>query len=151
MKYVGDAVRKLTEASYEASSGIDKSLASLVKIRASQLNGCAFCLDMHIKEARRDGEADMRLFHLPVWHESPLFTEKEKAALQLTETLTLSIDSGVSDEEYEEVSELFTEKELASLVVTIGIINFWNRPGVAFALEPGSMDKALGLNKVSLN
>src|SRR6185437_15735160 len=103
----------LSQASKAGSLG--EKLLDLVNIRASQLNGCAFCLDMHVKEAKLHGERELRLYHVPIWRESPLFTPKERAALALTEALTHIAPTGISDELYAEVREQFGEKELAAL------------------------------------
>lgn len=128
-----------------------KGLKELVTIRASQLNGCAFCLDMHVKEAKINGERELRVHHIPVWHESPLFTPREKAALEWTETLTHLPPHGVSDEVYNRVSAQFSEEELADLTFLIVSINGWNRLGVAFRADPGSADLVFGLDKAGLS
>jgi AhpD family alkylhydroperoxidase len=122
----------------------------LVKIRASQINGCAFCVDMHHKEAKIDGEREIRLYHLTVWEESPLFTPKEKAALLWTEHVTKLSEGAVSDEIFAKVKEFFSDKELTELTMTIAMINTWNRFGAPFRGVPGSMDKYLGLEKAGL-
>ena len=123
----------------------------LVTIYASQLNGCAFCVDMHVKEAKIHGERELRIYHICVWRESPLFDEREKAVLLWTEELTRLDKKGVSDEVYETVRKVFTEKEVSDLTFLIVAINGWNRLGVAFRKEPGSADVAYGLNKSGLN
>ena len=128
----------------------DAVLGSLVKIRASQLNGCAFCVDMHIKQARLHGERELRIHHLTVWHESTLFSERERAALAWTEVLTRLPEHGVSDELYEHVRAVFSEKELSDLTYEVMTINAWNRLGIAFQSVPGSLDKAFGLDKARL-
>lgn len=143
-----DALMAL-EKSLESSS-LDKTLKNLVKIRASQLNGCLFCLDMHSKEALKHDERILRLIHLPGWRESSLFTEKEKAALEWTELLTKIGTHGAEDEDFKKVSAYFSEKELADLTLAIAAINAWNRLGVAFRSEPGGLDKYLGLDKLGL-
>ena len=114
-----------------AATGIEHSLAELVKIRASQINGCAFCVHMHIADAKAHGETDMRLFLLDTWRESPLFTDRERAALAWTESLTRIAKTGASDADYELVKSQFTEVEIATLSVMIGQINTWNRLQVA--------------------
>lgn len=126
-------------------------LKDLVTIRASQLNGCTFCVDMHVKEATIKGERALRLHHLVVWHESPLFTDRERAALEWTEALTKIAPHGVSDDTYNRVREHFSEEELTALTFLIVSINGWNRLGVAFRREPGSADKAFGLEKAGLS
>ena len=114
-----------------AAASIEHSLAELVKIRASQINGCAFCVHMHIADAKAHGETDMRLFLLDTWRESPLFTDRERAALAWTESLTRIVKTGASDADYELVKTQFTEVEIAILSVMIGQINTWNRLQVA--------------------
>lgn len=129
---------------------IDKKIKELIKIRASQLNGCVFCVDMHVKEARLHGETELRLHHLPIWHESSLFTDTEKAALEWTEALTQFEKHGVSDELYNKMLQYFSEKELSDLSFAVMTINAWNRLGVAFRTTPGIYDKMLGLDKIQL-
>ncbi len=114
------------------ASGLDPKIVELVKVRASQMNGCAFCLNMHVVEARAAGETDARLHVLAAWHESPAFTPREQAALAWTEALT-RIDQGhVPDEVFAEASAAFEEAELAQLTSTIVAINSWNRIAVAY-------------------
>jgi AhpD family alkylhydroperoxidase len=113
-------------------SGLDPKLVELVKIRASQINGCAFCLNMHVVEAREGGETDARMHVLAAWHESPYFTARERAALAWTEALTLVADSHVPDEAFAEASAQFDEGELAQLTSAIVTINAWNRIAVAY-------------------
>ena len=122
-------------------SPLEKSLIDLVKIRASQINGCLFCLDMHVKEAHLHGERELRLHHLSAWRESPLFTDKEKAALAWTETVTRIAD-GVSEQDLKDVLAHFSEKEVSDLTFAVIAINAWNRLGIAFHGVPGSLDKA---------
>jgi AhpD family alkylhydroperoxidase len=129
---------------------IDPKLAYLVDIRASQMNGCAFCLDMHVKEAKLHGERELRLYHVATWHESPLFTPKERAALAWTEAVTEMAPAGVPDEVYAEAREQFSEKELSTLTFRVMGINAWNRVNVAFRTTPGIRDKAFGLDKAGL-
>ena len=139
----------LSLASHECA--LDKSLIHLVDIRTSQMNGCAFCLDMHTKEAKIDGERDLRLYHLPVWRESPLFTSKEKAALEWTELLTRLPEHGPVESIHARVSEELSEKEISDLTFTIGVINFWNRLRVGSPTIPGSLDTMFGLTKANLS
>ena len=114
------------------------------------MNGCAFCLDMHVKEAKLHGERELRLYHVATWRESPLFTPKERTALALTEALTQIAPTGVSDELYTELREHFSEKELSTLTFRVMTINAWNRVNVAFRTTPGVLDKVLGLDKAGL-
>jgi AhpD family alkylhydroperoxidase len=130
---------------------MDESLALLVDIRASQLNGCAFCLDMHVKQARIHGERELRLHHVAIWRESPLFTPKERAALAWTEALTHIDADGVSDAIYDEVRGQFSDAELSDLTFRVAAINGWNRMNVAFRTTPGSKDAMLGLDKADLH
>lgn len=127
-----------------------EQVGHLVTIRASQINGCAFCLDMHSKEAKLHGERELRLYHLPVWRESPLFTPKEKAVLEWTEALTRLTGEGVADEVFQRVRQQLSEEELSNLSFLIVSINGWNRLGVGFRSEPGSKDKMFGLDKAGL-
>lgn len=152
--------QKHVPQSIQALYGLEKSIAEfslghtlidLVKIRVSQMNGCLLCLDMHHKEAKKHGERELRLYHLALWQESELFTEKERAALAWAELLTQPTAHGVSDEAYAKVSEQFPGKELSELTVVIASINAWNRFGIAFKPAAGSMDKVMGLDKVGLS
>ena len=130
-------------------SSIEESIRDLVAIRASQINGCAFCLDMHIKQATLHGERPLRLHHLAAWRESTLFSPRERAALAWTEALTKLSREGVPDEVYERVRTLLSEKELTDLTYEIMAINAWNRVNVAFKVVPGSFDKEWGLDKAN--
>jgi AhpD family alkylhydroperoxidase len=147
-----ELIRKLVDFSVAISKSghIDPGLCLLVDIRASQMNGCAFCLDMHVKEARLHGERELRLHHIAIWRESPLFTSKERAALAWTEALTEIPRTGISDDLYAEVREEFSEKELSTLTFRVTGINAWNRVNVAFRTRPGTQDKAFGLDKAGL-
>ena len=134
----------------EASLKLDNPLKDLIKIRVSQINGCVFCVDMHVKEAKLHGERELRLYHLPVWRESALFSEKERAALQWAETLTRLADHRVSDADYAAVRAYFDEEELVALTHVINTINTWNRLNAAFATPAGGMDNIMGLDKAGL-
>lgn len=129
---------------------IEQPIRELVEIRASQLNGCGFCVDMHIKMAKIHGERELRLHHLAVWRESTLFSPRERAALAWTEVLTHIPAHGVPDDIYERVRTQYSEKELSDLTFLVGAINTWNRLNVAFRTVPGSSDKAFGLDKANL-
>ncbi len=117
--------------------GVDKPLMELVKIRVSQINQCAYCLDMHTKDARALGETEQRIYALSAWRETPFFTDRERAALAWAEANTL-LPQGVSQQLFEEVREYFSEAQLANLTLAIATINAWNRFGVSFAPVPGS-------------
>lgn len=120
------------------NSGLEKSLYELVKIRASQINGCAYCIDMHTKDARKAEETEQRLYALSAWRETPFYTDRERAALDWTEALTLISENHISEELFNMVSNQFSEKELLALTVAIITINGWNRLSIAFGTEPGS-------------
>ncbi|MBS1207416.1 MAG: alkylhydroperoxidase [Proteobacteria bacterium] len=144
-------IKTLSDASQAShNSSLDITLKNLVDIRASQLNGCAFCLDMHVKQAKLHGERELRLYHVAIWRESPLFTAKEKAALALSEALTQPGVDGVPDALYREAREHFSEVELSELTFAIAIINAWNRLMIAFRTLPGALDKAYGLDRAHL-
>ena len=119
-------------------SQLEKSLHELVKIRASQLNGCAYCIDMHTVDAIKLGETPRRIFALSAWHETPFFSERERAALLWTETLTLLAERGAPDDVYSQVAEHFSDREMADLTFAIATINAWNRFGVGFAMQPAA-------------
>jgi AhpD family alkylhydroperoxidase len=129
---------------------IEQPVRELVEIRASQLNGCAFCVDMHIKQAKIHGERELRLHHVAIWRESTLFSPRERAALAWTEVLTNIPAHGVPDDIFERVRTQYSEKELSELTFLVGAINTWNRLNVAFRMVPGSSDKAFGLDKANL-
>lgn len=118
------------------ASGLEISLYHLVKLRASQINGCAFCQHMHINEARRDGENQNRLDLLPVWRELSVYNERERAALEWTEALTLVSGNGISDAQFAAVSQVFSESEVINLTAVIVQINAWNRIGIGFNFVP---------------
>ncbi|HVH88492.1 MAG TPA: carboxymuconolactone decarboxylase family protein [Terriglobales bacterium] len=120
------------------SSGREPSMLELVRMRASQINGCAYCLDMHSKDARAAGESEQRLYALSAWQETPFFTDRERAALAWTEAITLITSGHASDEVYEQVRRSFSEKELVNLTLAIVAINGWNRLNVGFRTVPGS-------------
>ncbi|HEX3100335.1 MAG TPA: carboxymuconolactone decarboxylase family protein [Pyrinomonadaceae bacterium] len=147
-----ELTKKLLNFSETVKHGsLGTTLLDLVNIRASQLNGCGFCLDMHCKEAKIHGEHELRLYHVPIWRESTLFSEKERAALEWTEAVTKLSVHGVSDEVYERVRAQFSEAEIAELTFAVGIINMWNRLNISFTTVPGSADEMLGLTKAGLN
>ena len=133
------------------NSTIEEGIRHLVEIRASQLNGCGLCVDMHIKQATIHGERPLRLHHLAIWRESTLFVPRERAALAWTEVLTRIPEHGVPNELYERVRTQFSEKELSDLTFIVMSINAWNRAGVAFKTVPGAYDAAFGLDKANLN
>ncbi|HXS79665.1 MAG TPA: carboxymuconolactone decarboxylase family protein [Gammaproteobacteria bacterium] len=120
------------------ASGLEPSLLELVKMRSSQLNGCAYCLDMHSKDARAAGETEQRLHLLDAWRETSLYSERERAALAWTEAVTLVADDHVPDDVYDEASNHFTEDELVSLTLAIVAVNGWNRLNIAFRMEAGN-------------
>src|SRR5699024_7278237 len=115
-----------------ANSELERSLYELVKIRASQINGCAFCIDMHTKDAREAGETEQRIYDLSAWRETPFYSERERAALEWTEALTLISENDVPDSLYKAVSEHFDEEELVTLTMAVVAINGWNRLAISF-------------------
>ncbi len=123
---------------YVKASGLEPRLLELVKLRASQINGCAYCIDMHTKDARAEGESEQRLYALSAWEETPFYTERERAALGWTEAVTRVFDGHVPDEVYERARGQFTEKELVDLTLAIVAINGWNRLAISFRTVPGS-------------
>ncbi len=123
---------------YLHSCGLEEGLLHLVKLRASQINGCAFCLDMHSKDLRASGETEQRLYTLDAWRECPWYTDRERAALAWTEALTLVTQGHVPDAVYEEVRKQFNEKELTDLSLAITTINAWNRLSIAARTTPGT-------------
>ena len=120
-----------------AQSGLERSLVHLVKYRASQINGCAYCLDMHSKDARAEGETEQRLYTLNAWRETPFFTDRERAALAWADALTLIAQTHAPDEVYQELRKYFTEPEIVTLTIVITTINAWNRIAIAFRAVPG--------------
>jgi AhpD family alkylhydroperoxidase len=118
--------------------GLERSLLELVKMRASQINGCAYCLDMHSKDARALGETEQRLYLLDAWRESPFYSARERLALEWAEAVTLISESGVSDDLYQQASQEFTPEELANLTLAVVTINGWNRMCITFQVVPGT-------------
>jgi len=123
---------------YVKSSGLPQKLLELVRMRASQINGCGYCLDMHSKDARSTGETEQRLYVLPAWREAPFYDERERAALEWTEAVTRIVEAGVPDAVYERARHEFSEKELADLTLAVVAINGWNRLAIAFRATVGS-------------
>ncbi|MGZ3617210.1 MAG: carboxymuconolactone decarboxylase family protein [Ktedonobacteraceae bacterium] len=123
---------------YVDDCGLEPLLLELVKMRASQINGCAYCIDMHSKDARAMGESEQRLYELSAWRETPFYTERERAALLWTEELTLISQSHVADAIYNEVRQHFSEEELVNLTLAIVAINGWNRLAISFRSQPGT-------------
>ncbi len=134
-----DSLKAMLELEkYTRNSGLEHSLLELIKTRASQINGCAYCLDMHTKDARKAGETEQRLYGLSAWREAPYYTERERAALAYTEFVTLVADKNVPDDIYENANKHFSEKELVALTMAIIAINGWNRLAIAFRVEAGT-------------
>src|SRR5689334_7335078 len=137
-KYSPEALKALQSLErHVKASGLPENLIHLIKMRASQINGCAYCLDMHSKDARANGETEQRLYGLEAWRETPYYSERERAALEWTEALTLVSETHVPDEVYERVRKQFSEDELAHLRLAIVAINGWNRLNVAARTVPG--------------
>ena len=136
---------------YLHGCGLEESLVHLVKLRASQLNGCAYCLDMHWKDLRAAGEQEQRLYSLDAWRECPYYTERERAALAWTEAVTLVADGHVPDPVYEQARAHFAAGELANLTLAVATITAWNRLAIAARTEPGTYQpaKARGANEAA--
>lgn len=132
-------------------STIEQPIRHLVDIRASQLNGCAFCVDMHVKEATMHGERPLRLHHVAIWRESTLFSPRERAALEWAEILTRIPAEGVPDAVYERVRAQLSEQELSDLTFLVMSINAWNRVNVGLRVVPGSYDRQYGLDRSGLS
>ena len=139
--------QKVAPAAYQAMLGLEMfvrkqsklepALIQLVKMRASQINGCAYCIDMHSKDARAEGETEQRIYALSAWEETPFFTDRERAALALTEATTLVAEGHVPDTVYDKVKKSFSEEELVNLTLVIITINGWNRLAITFRMVPG--------------
>ena len=127
---------------YLRTSGLDEKLKQLVSLRASQINGCAYCIDMHWKDLRAAGENEQRLYSLDAWRESPYYTDRERAVLEWTDELTMITDGHARDEVYERVKAHFSVKELWDLTLAIATINAWNRLVIAARVEPGTYQPA---------
>ena len=137
-KSAPDAIKGLMEIeNYVKESGLDLTIFELVKYRASQMNGCAYCMDMHTKDARAAGESEQRLYVLSAWREVDFYTEKEKSALAWTEALTLVSQNDVPNSLYEDLKHHFDEKEIIALTMAIISINGWNRLAIAFKTPAG--------------
>jgi AhpD family alkylhydroperoxidase len=138
-KFGGDAYRAMAGLErYVHQCGLEPKLLELVKFRASQMNGCAYCMDMHSKDARQAGESEQRLFTISSWRETPFFTERERAALAWTEAVTRISPESVDDGLYAEVRKHFSEKEIVDLTLAVITINGWNRLAISFRSEPGT-------------
>jgi AhpD family alkylhydroperoxidase len=123
---------------YLKECGLEVSLLHLIKLRASQMNGCAYCLDMHWKDLKSIGESDQRLYELNAWEEGPFYSDRERAALAWTEAVTRVADTRVPDEVYEQVKKQFSEKEIADLTMAVAAINAWNRLAISARVTPGT-------------
>ncbi|MGH9683555.1 MAG: carboxymuconolactone decarboxylase family protein [Candidatus Acidiferrales bacterium] len=139
------AMRGLEAAVY--ASGLEPALVDLVKLRASQINGCAYCMDMHAKDLRARGEKQERLDVLSAWREAPFYSDRERAALAWTEVVTLIAQNHVTDDFYNEARRHFSDDELANLTLAIVAINGWNRFGVAFRFVPGTYQSTVKQEK----
>jgi AhpD family alkylhydroperoxidase len=138
-KYAQDAQKSLLALEkYIATCGLDHKLIHLLKMRASQINGCAYCIDMHSKDARALGETEQRLYELNAWRETPFYTDRERAALEWIESLTLVAQTHVPDETYDAVKKHFSEKEIVDLSIVAGLINIWNRLAISARTVPGT-------------
>jgi len=126
------------EAYINNSAGLDPVLLNLVRLRASQINGCAYCIDMHSKDLRAQGEAEQRLYALDAWRETPFYSDRERAALEWTESVTVISQNHVPDDVYERVRQHFSDQELVNLTLAVIAINGWNRLAISFRAVPGS-------------
>ncbi len=127
---------------YVENCGLEHQLLELIKMRASQMNGCAYCIDMHSKDARLAGETEQRIYALNAWRETPFFTDRERAALEWTEALTFVSQNHVPDELYEQVRQHFSEAEIVNLTMAVVVINSWNRIAISFRAVPGTYQPA---------
>jgi AhpD family alkylhydroperoxidase len=134
--------RAMLSLSSEVEAAIERPLFELIKIRASQINGCAYCLDMHTKDARRAGETEQRIYALNAWRETPFFTDRERAALEWTEALTRVADTHVPDDVFDRVSKQFKEEEIVALTFGVVVINSWNRLAISLRPPVGSYQPA---------
>jgi AhpD family alkylhydroperoxidase len=147
-----ELLKKFTELlGATRESSIEESIRDLVAIRAAQMNGCTFCLDMHVKQAKMHGERELRLYHLAAWRDSTLFAPRERAALAWTEVLTKLPEQGVPDDIYDRVRTQLSEKEISDLTFVIVVVNAWNRMNIASKPVPGSADAKFGLAKAALS
>lgn len=138
-RFVGGAMRAMMGLeNYVHGSGLERSLVELVKTRVSQINGCAYCIDMHTKDARAAGETEQRLYGLSAWRETPFYSARERAALEWAEALTLISENDVPDELYARAREQFSEEEMVKLTLAVVTINGWNRIAISFRSLPGS-------------
>lgn len=145
-----DALRAMLNLEqYVRSTGLEQSLLELVRLRTSYMNGCAWCVDMHTKDARAAGESEQRLYAVPVWRDTPFFTARERAALAWAEAVTALGHDGVPDEVFEEARKHFDERELVNLTMALVAINGWNRLNVAFRNEAGSYQPARTVRQAS--
>jgi AhpD family alkylhydroperoxidase len=137
-KYAHDALQAMLGLEkYIGESGLEPALINLVKLRASQINGCAYCIDMHSLDARALGETEQRLYELDAWRETPFYSDRERAALEWTEAVTRVSESHVPDEIYERVRKCFSEKEIVDLTIAVATINMWNRLAISMRSVPG--------------
>ena len=134
---------------YIAESGLEPKLVHLIKMRASQINGCAYCLDMHSIDARAAGESEQRLYTLEAWRETPFFSDRERAALAWTESVTLIGQTNAPDDVYADLQKHFTEKEIVDLTLVVGAINLWNRLAISTRALPGHYKPAKSTTAVS--
>ena len=143
-KYSQEPLKALYEIeNYVAGSGLENKLLLLIKMRASQINGCAYCLDMHSIGARAEGESEQRLYTLNAWAETPFFSDRERAALAWTEAVTNVSQTHVPDEVFEEVKKHFSEKEIVDLTLALAMINLWNRIAISLRAVPGHYHAAV--------
>ena len=147
---VPDAMKTLQALGELTHNSLQEKLLELVHVRASQINGCSACVDMHPRLAKKAGETDERLFSVAAWRDTPYFSEKERAALEWTEAVT-KLAAPIPDILYEQVRLHLSEKEMSDLTFAIGVINFWNRLNISSPTTPGSLDAMMGLTKAALS
>lgn len=152
MELSGKLTKKLAEISQILNkSSLDNRMINLINIRASQINGCTFCNDMHVKEAKIEGERELRIYHLSTWKDSNLFTDKEKAVLEWTEAVTNISSTPPSEEQFERIGTHLSQQEISDLTFAIAIINAWNRLATALSSQHGAVDYLYGLDRAGLN
>jgi len=149
-KYGQEPLKSLYDIeNYLSHSGLDHKLLLLIKMRASQINGCAFCLDMHSIDARAEGESEQRLYTLNAWRETPFFNDRERAALAWTEAATNVSETHMPDEVFAEVKKHFSEKEIVDLTLAVAMINLWNRVAISLRSVPGHYRPSLTMSTPS--
>lgn len=152
IKLPGQLTMKLSEISQLLNKiSLGRRMINLINIRASQINGCTFCNDMHVKEAKIEGERELRIYHLSTWIDSNLFTDKEKAVLEWTEAVTKISSTPPREEQFERINTHLSQQEISDLTFAIAVINAWNRLATALSTEHGAVDSLYGLDRAGMN